>query len=317
MIGPEVVLRVSEITIYPVKSLGGISCQSVEITENGLAGDRQFALADNAKQDKDSVSGRLTRRECPVLARVGAALVAGNVQLTAPGVEPLLIGSNEPQGQPLRVKAWGGPIDGFDVGEESAHWLETVIHNEIGRLEAEQPGQDAGLRSRMAQIRPRILPVSPTSRREIAEKERRPGAAVLTGPATDGYPVHAASDASLRHFNKARAAAGLCEVSRSWFRANVWFDGSVEPFSEDGWESLATSNAGYELVTIGATARCATIEASPETGVRDGQMLATLRTLGSQRAESKALVFGSWMAPSEGSIGQTIRVGDALIAEGS
>ena len=72
--------RVAEIWRYPVKSLAGERLDEAELTDDGIAGDRAFALVDAA-------SGKvLTAKRVPRLLDAGARWSGdGQVQITLPG----------------------------------------------------------------------------------------------------------------------------------------------------------------------------------------------------------------------------------------
>ena len=53
----------SEINIYPVKSLGGISLQSAQVEERGLRYDRRWMLV-------DETNSFITQRSCPQMASI-------------------------------------------------------------------------------------------------------------------------------------------------------------------------------------------------------------------------------------------------------
>ena len=60
-------MRISEINIYPVKSLAGIGLAEAKVEDRGLANDRRWMLVDEKNQF-------LTQREVPAMARVKVVL---------------------------------------------------------------------------------------------------------------------------------------------------------------------------------------------------------------------------------------------------
>ena len=93
--------RVEALFVYPVKSLGGISLTSAEVTDRGFLFDRRFMLVDHGGQ-------MITQREENTLARVrtaidGDALILGD-EIRVPLVpEPI-------SGKGLRVTVWSDVV---------------------------------------------------------------------------------------------------------------------------------------------------------------------------------------------------------------
>ena len=72
-------MRVSDIRIYPVKGLRGVSVGAAVVEPWGLVGDRRYMVVD--------AGGRfLTQRQLPRMAVIGAALVTGGLRLSAAGL---------------------------------------------------------------------------------------------------------------------------------------------------------------------------------------------------------------------------------------
>src|SRR5665647_1203843 len=60
-------LTISELFIYPIKSLGGISVSSAKVTSRGFEHDRRWMLVDSANR-------YITQRELPSMALLQVAL---------------------------------------------------------------------------------------------------------------------------------------------------------------------------------------------------------------------------------------------------
>ena len=67
-------MRLSELWVYPVKSLGGISLDTAEVEERGLRHDRRWMVV-------DAGGHFLTQRELPVMAQVQVALAGDRLVL--------------------------------------------------------------------------------------------------------------------------------------------------------------------------------------------------------------------------------------------
>ena len=80
--GPERV-RVTSLTAYPVKSLGGVAVDAAVVEARGLRGDRRWAVVD---PDGTKVTAR---EEHALLGLRAEPLDGGGVRLLAPGADPL------------------------------------------------------------------------------------------------------------------------------------------------------------------------------------------------------------------------------------
>ncbi len=69
-------LTLSEINIYPIKSLGGISLQSSEVEERGLKYDRRWVLVDESNTF-------FTQRDFPEMALIKVAVEQRRIKTSA------------------------------------------------------------------------------------------------------------------------------------------------------------------------------------------------------------------------------------------
>ena len=71
-------MYISEINIYPIKSLAGISLESSKIERRGLEFDRRWLLVDEKNKF-------LTQREFPKMATVKPAILKDGLQVSSDG----------------------------------------------------------------------------------------------------------------------------------------------------------------------------------------------------------------------------------------
>jgi len=133
-------VRITALTLFPIKSCAGVSVPSATVSSRGFAHDRLFLVVD--------FTGRfLTQRKLPRMAlitpsiRVEApspAAAGGDVLVLAgPGVEPLDVpvipeaGGGKGRPPPAQVVVWGDTVDAVDQGDAAAAWLAKFL---------EQPG---------------------------------------------------------------------------------------------------------------------------------------------------------------------------------
>jgi len=285
--------QIISVVTYPVKSLPGVlRLGGAKVTENGLEGDRIFTLAGIAPST-DAIAPRLTLREQPELARIATAYTTEGVTLTAEGVGTLLLPYGVEEGDKVRVKSWGGEVTGVHINKDADDWLGTFLkRNDV-----------------------QILAVPDSCRRTLAPDEKNEAAPEFTGRATDGYPLHIVSLASLRRLNEVRGQLGLAAIGIERFRANIIIDGvDLLPFAEDTMAGMRFEDDAsvVDALTIEECKRCATVEADPDTGEREGDVLKSLAALEPERNTKAKLVFGAWAAPSKISVGGILRAGQLL-----
>jgi hypothetical protein len=77
-------MNITELNLYPVKSLRGISLPQARIASHGLEGDRCWMLVDAAGK-------RLTQRECPRLALLVPRTEDGGLRVQVPGSSDIVV----------------------------------------------------------------------------------------------------------------------------------------------------------------------------------------------------------------------------------
>ena len=285
--------QIVDVQTYPVKSLPGASrTDGVRITENGLENDRIFTMAGTVVGE-NGTAPRLTLREHPELTQITTGYTNEGVTLTAEGMDTLVLPCGVDGGDVVTVKSWGGAVAGLHVAAEADEWLGDFLkRNDV-----------------------QILAVPDSNRRTLAEAEKDSRATEYTGRATDGYPLHVVSLASLRRLNEVRAQSGLAAIAIEHFRANIVIDGlDLPPFAEDELSAMKFEDGAdaVDIIAIRACERCVTVEADPATGRKLGNVLKSLGTLQPERTTSAKLVFGVWAAPSLLSVGGIIKAGQLL-----
>ena len=185
---------VTELNIYPVKSLQGISLQQAELTELGLKWDRFWMIVN---QDGQFAS----QRHLAKMAQITTELSDTSLILSHPDVEPLLIPLHY-QGSNIlsEAKIWKSECQVLDEGEQASNWLTQVLGT--------WRGQKLSL-VRMAQDFSRAVSTKHTD-----------GANNSTYFA-DGYPYLICNTASLHALNHELEAQNEGAVPMSRFRSNI------------------------------------------------------------------------------------------------
>jgi uncharacterized protein YcbX len=277
-------MHISQLNIYPVKSLRGITLEEATLTERGLAFDRHWMVVD--------ARGRfVTQRERPTMARVAVRLEEDRLVLEHPDAAPLSI-PLRPRGlSRLAVSLWNDTCEALDEGAEAADWLTAVL----GGVE----------RGRLHLVR------FPEERRRAVEADYLRGETAHTA-FPDGYPLLVAHQASLDRLNHRLVAKGLERVPMSRFRPNLVVEGEA-PLAEVEWDALSLVS-GVRLGLRKPCKRCKIITQDSHTGEAPvpKEPLKTLVEMDTQPGWQGAF-FGQNAIPLDG-IGQALRVGEPLTA---
>lgn len=232
--------RLSGLFIYPIKSLGGISCDRWPVTDRGLALDRRWMLID--------AQGRfLSQREIPAMAQLSVATRGSDlvVQHRFTDREPLWIPGEPETGDLLQAQIWDDMVQVQHVSPLADAWFSQVL------------GQPC-----------RLVYMPDASHRPVDPRYAQQGEGVNL---SDGYPLLIIGEASLAALN-----ARLAEpVPMARFRPNLVFSGG-EPHAEDHWPAFELGPlTGYPVKPC---ARCQVITTDQETGARSPEPLRTLAT---------------------------------------
>lgn len=200
--------ELSQIWIYPVKSLAGYRVPSARVDDRGLAGDRRFMIVDG--------EGRfLTQRSLPRMACVRALVDGELLRLEHASMEPLAL-PLEVNGPLREVCVWDDRCEAIDAGELASRWMSEAL------------GTPA-----------RLVRMPASTRRAADPRNARPGDLVSFA---DGFPFLLASESSL----DALAARLGAPVDVRRFRPNLVVRG-VPAFAEDGWHELTVGALRFFL----------------------------------------------------------------------
>lgn len=273
-------MQITELNIYPVKSLRGVALTAARLTPRGLAYDRNWMVVDAANRF-------VTQREIPPMARVAVRLTDDALILEHPDATRLAIELARSD-QPRRtVTIFRDQCEGLDEGEEAAAWLSKVL----GRQ---------GLR----------LVRFPDDRRRDVEPDWLRGEQAHTA-FPDGYPFLVTAESSLASLNERLSAKGLDVVPMNRFRPNIVIDGDA-PFAERDWDELVAGGAGWRIGIRKPCKRCKVVTVDQESGTTPliKEPLKTLADMATQPG-MKGAFFGQNAILLTGD-GETARVGDAV-----
>lgn len=229
-------LTLSEIHVYPVKSLRGLSPQHWQVDRFGFAGDRRWMLVNEADQF-------VTQRQLAHMALIDTRLDEDRLVLSAEGMEPIELLREPSDGEEREVTVWNDRVSARDAGDRAADRLSNFLGQPV-RLVHFPPG---GKR-----------PVDPT----YAE-------ALDYTAFSDGFPFLLISQASLDDLN-ARLEHPLPMLR---FRPNLVVAGS-EPYAEDRWRRIRIGE--MELRLVKPCSRCVIPTIDLQTAEKGPEPLRTL-----------------------------------------
>jgi uncharacterized protein YcbX len=264
-------LKLSEIYIYPIKSLGGIRLDVANITTRGLENDRRFMLVDE--------NGRfLSQREHPQLAVFQTEIEAESLKITHKKNGSTLQISlqyslNLKVTQSLNVQIWDDETSAIEVSPEASSWFTQAIG-----------------------IPARLVYMPEESQRKTDAQYSLTGEEITSF--SDGYPILIIGQSSLHDLNNRLEYP----VNINRFRPNfVYTDG--EPFEEDAWHEFTVGNVRF--FGVKPCARCIMTTIDQETGEKKGKE--PLLTLNKYRKVGNKILFGQNVLISQ--LG-TVSVGD-------
>jgi len=226
----------SEIHVYPVKSLRGIPEASWDADRYGLAGDRRWMLVDE--------KGRfVTQRELPRLALINTFLSDDSLMLSADGMDLMELYREPPGGEVVKVSVWNDRVLAVDAGDQAAAHLSAYLERPVRLVHFPHGGE---------------RPVDP----------RFAGAEDHTA-FSDGFPFLLISQASLDDLN-GRLQQPL-PMER--FRPNLVVNG-CEPYEEDRWRRIRIG--GMEFRVVKPCSRCVITTIDPDSAEKGPEPLRTL-----------------------------------------
>ncbi|MDR6844110.1 MOSC N-terminal beta barrel domain-containing protein [Flavobacterium granuli] len=265
-------LELSEIWVYPVKSLGGISLQEALVTDRGLELDRRWLLVDD--------SGRfLSQREHPALALFSQEIVSDFLRIThrvdLESIDIPLRPVFSDTVSKIEVTVWDDTIEAFEVSQKATEWFTKLL----------------GFSARLV-----YMP-------EDSERKLDPDYAI-TGDEinsfSDAYPFLIIGQASLDDLN------GRLEVKlpMNRFRPNFVFTNG-DAFEEDAWREFKIGDVSF--LGVKPCDRCVMTTVDQEKGVISGKD--PLKTLAKYRNFGNKVLFGQNLIGL--GLG-TVKVGDSV-----
>ena len=266
-------MHLSEINIYPIKSLRGISLSEAKIERRGLQFDRRWMLVDEKNKF-------FTQREFPKMAALSVEVLEKGLQVSENENNKILIPFETQTEETVRVKVW------------SNFCRAKVYENSINEFFSD-----------VLQTNCKLVLMPEETQRKVnyfyaVNKDDHVSFA-------DAYPFLLIGENSLADLNKKLKNP----VPMNRFRPNFVVSGS-DAFAEDGWKKIKIGASVFHIVKPCARCVMTTINQSEgvKTGVEPLKTLASFRI--PKRSIKKKILFGqNLIAEKEGDV---LRVGDKV-----
>ncbi|MDD1626521.1 MAG: MOSC domain-containing protein [Methylococcaceae bacterium] len=229
----------SAITLYPVKSLAGISVTSWPVIKTGLLYDRKWMLIDADRQF-------LSQRKLPKMALIKTALTDRHLILSASGMEDLSLPLMPMDGDIISSTIWHDQCDARSVSREADQWLSYFLKLDC-RL-VYKPDE------MIRQVDPRYA--YDTDNVAFA----------------DGFPFLMISENSLVSLNQEMQL----NLPMARFRPNLVISGCA-PYAEDSWREISIGTIDFRLTK--PCSRCSVPAIDPETAQTGKEPLTTLNRI--------------------------------------
>jgi uncharacterized protein len=270
-------LTVSELYIYPIKSLGGIALNSASLLERGFEHDRRWMLV-NANNEF------LTQREITAMTFLKVQLTEQGLHITnisKPG-EELIVPFEPTVAETEMVTVWSSRCRGQRVSDAADAWF------------SKQLGFTA-----------KLFYMPDTTRRYV---DGRYAHNKEITSFTDGYPLLLIGQASLDDLNSRLEQP----VPMNRFRPNIVFTGGT-PFQEDYMKHFDIN--GITIFGVKPCARCVMTTINQQTAEKAKEPLKTLSTY--RLKNKKVLFGQNLLHQGTGiiSIGDTITIHEQKLVE--
>lgn len=257
-------MTLSEIWIYPVKSLAGIRLTKAEVEEKGLKYDRRWMII-----DENSVF--ITQRIFSKMALIDVKLTSDQLILSyrPHDNDDVHVPFEPSSGQKIQVKIWDDEVEAITVSDEADKWLSNHLEKNV-----------------------RLVMMPESTQRKADPKYARNEENVSFA---DGFPFLIISQASLDHLNSRLPEP----IDMKRFRPNFVVAGTIA-HAEDDWKCIQIGDIRFEIVK--PCARCVLTTVNPETGNKGPEPLKTLATY--RRVNNKILFGQNVVAKNAGVVNQ-------------
>jgi uncharacterized protein len=269
-------LILSEIWVYPVKSLGGIRLNSSQVFEKGLQYDRRWMLVDQQ-------GTFMTQRIHPKMALFKLSLNGDLITITfvknpeAIEFPSVVLNPNvPPSGETIHATIWNDAVDTVEVDRRISEWFSLQLEMSC-----------------------RLVYFPESNPRAVDPQYKVNDEHVSLA---DAYPFLIIGQSSLDDLNSRMKEA----LPMNRFRPNFVFTGGA-PYEEDGWRNFQIGSNRFAGVKL--CARCNLPTVNQDTAEKGAEPVLTLSTY--RKKDNKILFGQNLVAIDHG----RVQVGDKVVID--
>lgn len=275
-------MKISEINIYPIKSLGGISLKESKIEERGLEFDRRWMITDKGGEF-------FTQREFPKMATLTIQIDENHLVVNCEN-ESVKIPFEFAKDETQKVRVWRSVCDASVLPKQTNDWFSDILQTNC-----------------------QLVYMPDETKREINSMFRQNDEIVSFA---DGYPFMIIGENSLKDLNE-KLEIGKLPMNR--FRPNFVVSDS-DAFAEDGWRKIRIGKTIFRSTK--PCARCVITTINQDIGISESrEPLKTLAKYRQAKdifpnnfadfgLDKNAVLFGQNLVAEN--FGETIKIGDDL-----
>jgi len=274
--------QITDLYIYPVKSLKGITLTEAQTAKRGLEFDREWMVTDDQYNF-------ISQREIELMTTIETGIDSLSLILTSNNQKVLKIPLNSSRSNKVRAMVWDDFCDGFDEGDDASRWLTDVLGTYGGSVL-------------------RLVRFDQEGERPVPKKYL--DGVHAESAFSDQFPYLITSWESLSKLNTGLSENDSFEVSMNRFRPNIVLKGlpNVEMMTSS---NLVCEKSGYEFGLRKPCKRCKITTIDQDTGVIENpkEPLATLAKLKFIEEKNGAFFGQNAILLGENAV---LRVGDLL-----
>jgi len=226
----------SEINIYPIKSLGGISLQTATVEERGLRYDRRWMLVDETNRF-------ITQRSYPQMALIKVEKTNTGLLINhKENILPMLSIQHNFYDEEISVQIWRDNVPALKYRGDVNDWFSKAIG-----------------------IKCSLVYMPDSTKRKVNSYFAKDE----IGSFADGYPFLITGEESLKDLNNRLTAP----LPMNRFRPNLVFSGG-NSFDEDIWKKVRIGDIEFRVAK--PCARCSVTTVNQDSGERGEEPLKTL-----------------------------------------
>ena len=229
----------SEIIIYPVKSLAGISLPSWQVTKTGFQYDRKWMLIDDQGQF-------LSQRRLPKMALIKTDLTDEQLILSAPSQPDLVLDLVPMDGKNITSTIWRNQCEARHISEEADYWFSCFLEIDC----------------RLVYLPDEVIRPVDANYAQATDQVAF----------ADGFPFLLISENSLLALNQAMQL----NLPMRRFRPNLVI-AACPSYAEDSWREIRIGDIDFRLPK--PCSRCAVPTIDPDTAQTGKEPLTTLNRL--------------------------------------